>query len=93
MDQGHKGDKGHKGLNVLGALVLDFTITATYFVMAIGAPFQKYDDILGQREHKDTEKNTLQVARSTRRRAAAGEACLTARPAVQADRVERLCVS
>src|SRR5207247_8155205 len=25
---------------------------------------------------KDTEKNTLQVARSTRRRAAAGEACL-----------------
>src|SRR5712691_1012443 len=25
--------------------------------------------------HKDTEKNTLQVARSTRRRAAAGEAC------------------
>src|SRR6266852_4738803 len=25
--------------------------------------------------HKDTEKNTLQLARSTRRRAAAGEAC------------------
>ncbi|PYR44886.1 MAG: hypothetical protein DMF95_22160 [Acidobacteria bacterium] len=42
---------------------------------AIGAPFQKYDDILGHREHKDTEKNTLQVARSTRRRRAAGEAC------------------
>jgi len=55
--------------------VLDFTITATYFVTAIGAPFQKYDDILGHREHKDTEKNTLQVARSTRRRRAAGEAC------------------
>ena len=55
--------------------VLDFTITATYFVTAIGAAFQKYDDILGHREHKDTEKNTLQVARSTRRRAAAGEAC------------------
>ena len=42
---------------------------------AIGAPFQKYDDILGHREHKDTEKNTLHVARSTRRRRAAGEAC------------------
>ena len=62
---------------------------ATYLVMAIGAPFQKHDDILGHREHKDTEKNTLQVARSTRRRAAAGEA----RPAVQAARVERFCVS
>src|SRR5437870_182947 len=48
---------------------------ATYLVMAIGAPFQKHDDILGHREHKDTEKNTLKVARSTRRRAAAGEAC------------------
>src|SRR5436309_15933818 len=48
---------------------------ATYFVTAIGAPFQKHDDILGHREHKDTEKNTLQVARSARRRAAAGEAC------------------
>ena len=47
----------------------------TYFVTAIGAPFQKHDDILGHREHKDTEKNTLQAARSTRRRAAAGEAC------------------
>src|SRR5213079_383489 len=57
------------------SLVLDFTLTATCFVTAIGAPFQKYDDILGHREHKDTEKNTLQVARSTRRRAAAGEAC------------------
>ena len=42
---------------------------------AIGAPFQKYDDILRHREHKDTEKNTLHVARSTRRRRAAGEAC------------------
>src|SRR5947199_8104785 len=48
---------------------------ATYFVTAIGAPFEKHDDILGHREHKDTEKNTLPVARSTRRRAAAGEAC------------------
>src|SRR2546427_1161399 len=48
---------------------------ATYLVMAIGAPFQKHDDILGHREHKDTEKNTLQVARSTRCRRAAGEAC------------------
>src|SRR5213079_1232414 len=57
------------------ALVLDFTITAAYFVTAIGAPFQKYDDILRHREHKDTEKNTLHVARSTRRRRAAGEAC------------------
>src|SRR5213079_531743 len=57
------------------SLVLDFTLTATCFVTAIGAPFQKYDDILGHREHKDTEKNTLQVARSTRRRRAAGEAC------------------
>src|SRR5439155_12548267 len=86
------------------------TATATYFVTAIGAPCQKYNDIFG---HRDTEKNTLQVARSTRRRRAAGEACqpqtndqwtvarsfvlrsarLTARPAVQAARVERLCVS
>src|SRR5207247_3250521 len=48
---------------------------ATYLVTAIGAPFQKHNDILGHREHKDTEKNTLQVARSTRRRRAAGEAC------------------
>src|SRR5438445_9334175 len=40
---------------------------------AIGVVFQKYDDIFGHREtqvfghreHKDTEKNTLQVARST----------------------------
>src|SRR6266571_423933 len=37
-------------------------ITATNFVTAIGALFQKYDDILGHREHKDTEKNTLQGA-------------------------------
>src|SRR5213592_1348977 len=51
---------------------------ATYLVTAIGAPFQKHNDILGHREHKDTEKNTLQVARSTRRRRAAGEAlCLS----------------
>src|SRR5438552_7900662 len=48
---------------------------ATYLVTAIGGPFQKHNDILGHREHKDTEKNTLQVARSTRRRRAAGEAC------------------
>ena len=59
--------------------MLDFTTTSTYFVTAIGAPFQKYNDVLGHREHKDTEKYTLQVAR------------LTARPAVQAARVERLC--
>jgi hypothetical protein len=54
---------------------------ATYFVTAIGAPFQKHDDRLGHREHKDTEKNTLQVARSTRRRAAAGERlCVSVSP-------------
>jgi len=46
-----------------------------YFVTAIGAPFQKYNDIFGYR-HKDTEKKTLQVARSTRRRVSAGEASL-----------------
>src|SRR5207247_5521451 len=85
----------------------------TYFVTAIGVSFQKYDDIFWPQRHKDTEKNTIQVARSTRRRVAAGEALptanerpldrgsvvrlrsarLTARPAVQAARVERLRVS
>src|SRR5438093_1891995 len=36
-----------------------YTITVTYFVTAIGAPFQKDDDIFGQiwsQRHKDTEK-------------------------------------
>src|SRR5207247_5675733 len=39
------------------------------------AAARRVGDILGHGEHKDTEKNTLRVARSTRRRRAAGEAC------------------
>src|SRR5881296_2130290 len=56
-------------------------LRVTYFVTAIGAPFQKDDDIFGQiwpQRHKDTEK---------KHGAPHGSVCL------QADRVERLCVS
>ncbi|PYR01117.1 MAG: hypothetical protein DMF96_01115 [Acidobacteria bacterium] len=35
-----------------GPLVLDLTMTVTYFVTAIGAPFQTDDDIFG---HGDTK--------------------------------------
>jgi len=41
----------------LSCLVLDFTITATYFVTAIGAQFQRDDDILGHRDTK-TQRRT-----------------------------------
>jgi hypothetical protein len=39
-------------------LVLDFTITVTHFVTAIGGPFQKYDDMFGHGDTKTQRRNT-----------------------------------